>query len=78
MRRAGLGTLAALALGGLGCASSPDPWEGMNRGTFWLNEHLDRYALEPVATGWDWLLPERVQSSIANFFDNLFMPVVFV
>jgi phospholipid-binding lipoprotein MlaA len=77
VRRAGLGALAALALAGLGCAS-PDPWEGMNRGTFWFNERLDRYALEPVATGWDWLLPERVQTSVSNFFDNLFLPIVFV
>jgi phospholipid-binding lipoprotein MlaA len=70
--------LGALALVGLGCATSPDPWEGMNRGTFWFNEKLDRYALEPVATGWDWLLPERVQGSVSNFFDNLGMPIVFV
>jgi phospholipid-binding lipoprotein MlaA len=70
--------LGALALLGLGCATSPDPWEGMNRGTFWFNEKLDRYALEPVATGWDWVLPERVQGSVSNFFDNLEMPIVFV
>lgn len=70
--------LGALALVGLGCASSPDPWEGMNRGTFWFNERLDRYALEPVATAWDWVFPERVETSISNFFDNLGMPIVFV
>lgn len=69
--------LAALAVL-FGCASSPDPWEGMNRGTFWFNERVDRAVLEPVATGWDWLLPERVQKSVSNFFDNLFLPIVFV
>ena len=78
MRRAARRTLGALALAALGCASSPDPWEGMNRGTFWFNERVDRAVLEPVATGWDWLLPERVQSSVENFFDNLFLPIVFV
>jgi phospholipid-binding lipoprotein MlaA len=78
VRRAARPTLAALALAALGCASPPDPWEGMNRGTFWFNERLDRAVLEPVATGWDWLLPERVQTSVANFFDNLFLPVVFL
>jgi phospholipid-binding lipoprotein MlaA len=78
VKRAARRMLGALALAGLGCASSPDPWEGMNRGTFWFNERVDRAVLEPVATGWDWLLPERVETSVSNFFDNLFLPVVFV
>lgn len=78
MRRTARGALGTLALAALGCASSPDPWEGMNRGTFWFNERVDRAVLEPVATGWDWLLPERVQTSVGNFFDNLFLPIVFV
>ncbi len=25
-----------------------DPWEPMNRGLFWVNDGLDRYAIEPV------------------------------
>jgi phospholipid-binding lipoprotein MlaA len=70
--------LGALALAGLGCASTPDPWERMNRGTFWFNERVDRAVLEPVATGWDWILPERVQTSVSSFYDNLGMPIVFV
>jgi phospholipid-binding lipoprotein MlaA len=78
VRRTARGALGTLALAALGCASSPDPWEGMNRGTFWFNERVDRAVLEPVATGWDWLLPERVQTSVGNFFDNLFLPIVFV
>jgi phospholipid-binding lipoprotein MlaA len=78
VKRAARRTLGAIALAGLGCASSPDPWEGMNRGTFWFNERVDRAVLEPVATGWDWLLPERVETSVSNFFDNLFLPAVFV
>ena len=78
MRRAARRTLGALALAALGCASSRDPWEGMNRGTFWFNERVDQAVVEPVAAGWDWLLPERVQTSVANFFDNLFLPIVFV
>ncbi|HET6303214.1 MAG TPA: VacJ family lipoprotein [Myxococcota bacterium] len=78
MKRGVRAALGALALAGLGCASTPDPWEGMNRGTFWFNERVDRAVLEPVATGWDWILPERVQTSVSNFFDNLFVPIVFV
>jgi len=55
-----------------------DPWQRMNRGVFWFNDHLDHYLLEPAATGWDRVMPDRVQSSIANFFANLRFPIVMV
>ena len=29
-----------------------DPFERLNRGTHWVNDHLDVYLLEPIATGW--------------------------
>ena len=49
-----------------------DPWEGFNEKMFWFNrEVLDRYLLKPVATGWDFLLPDPVQRGVHNFFDNL-------
>lgn len=51
-----------------------DPWEGMNRGIFWFNETVDRYAIEPVAIAWDWALPDPVQDCVANFFRNLSTP----
>ena len=72
-----IATCLLLAL--LGCATveKPDPLEPMNRGIFAFNETLDRYALEPVAKAWDWVLPGFVQDSIQNFFVNLNMPVVF-
>jgi phospholipid-binding lipoprotein MlaA len=39
---------------------------------FWFNrEVLDRYILRPVATGWDFVLPDPVQRGVHNFFDNL-------
>jgi phospholipid-binding lipoprotein MlaA len=57
--------------------SAGDPWERMNRRTFAFNEALDRYALEPIATGWDTVMPRRVETCIDNFFDNLWMPVHF-
>jgi phospholipid-binding lipoprotein MlaA len=68
--------LCALALGPLGCATSgPDPWEPMNRGIFAFNEAADRWVLEPVAKGWDFVLPELAQTGIDNFFTNLGAPV---
>lgn len=54
-----------------------DPLESVNRRIFWFNEALDRYALEPVATGWDIVVPERVQTAVGHFFDNLALPVHF-
>ena len=57
--------------------SEIDPWEPMNRRIFAFNETVDRYALEPVATGWDFVLPDRVQTSITNFRDHLVLPTRF-
>ena len=68
----------ALLLGGaVGCASNggPDPWEPMNRGIFAFNEGADKWLIEPVAKGWDFVLPEFVQTGIDNFFTNLNAPV---
>lgn len=55
-----------------------DPWEPMNRAIFNFNEGLDGYVLEPVATGWDTVVPEPVQTSVGNFFDHLVLPTHFV
>ncbi len=70
--------LLCVGLLGLGCATpeKPDPWEPMNRGIFAFNETLDQYALEPIATAWDFVLPGFVQTGIDNFFVHLNMPVV--
>jgi phospholipid-binding lipoprotein MlaA len=49
-----------------------DPFEGFNEKMFWFNrEVLDRYVLKPVATAWDFVLPDPVQKEIHNAFDNL-------
>jgi phospholipid-binding lipoprotein MlaA len=63
-----------------GCATHAarnpdDPIEPFNRGMFWFNERVDDYVLAPVATGWDKVLPNGVQTSVANFNDNLRFPV---
>lgn len=55
-----------------------DPWEGFNRRIFAFNEGLDRWILEPVAIGWDTVLPDPVQTSVRNVFDNAKFPVVFL
>lgn len=49
-----------------------DPWEGFNEAMFNFNRDiLDRYILKPVATAWDFVLPDPVQKGVHNFFDNL-------
>ena len=69
--------MAVLSSALCSCASTnPDPWEPMNRGVFWFNERADQFVLEPVATGWDFVVPDWVQSRIIDFFDNLGMPIV--
>src|SRR5262245_16840448 len=48
-----------------------DPWEGFNEKMFNFNrEILDRYLLKPIATAWDFILPDMVQRGVHNIFDN--------
>ncbi len=54
-----------------------DPLERMNRGVLWFNDRLDRYFLEPVAKGWDWVMPDPVQRSLRKFYDNSRFPITF-
>lgn len=48
-----------------------DPMEPMNRGTWWFNDHADKYVLEPVAKGYDYVTPDSVQTGVRNFFSNI-------
>lgn len=49
-----------------------DPWEGFNEKMFSFNrEVVDRFVLKPIATAWDFVLPNRVQQGVHNIFDNL-------
>src|SRR5436309_5834188 len=46
-----------------------DPFESFNEKMFWFNrEVLDRFILKPVATAWDFVLPDPVQRGIHNAF----------
>jgi phospholipid-binding lipoprotein MlaA len=55
-----------------------DPIEGVNRKIFWFNDKVDVWVLEPVATGWEWVSPRRVRTSVSNFFANLRFPIIAV
>jgi phospholipid-binding lipoprotein MlaA len=52
-----------------------DPWQPFNERTFDFNYRvLDRFVMKPLGRAWDWLLPDRVQRSLANAFANLETP----
>ena len=48
-----------------------DPFEGMNRVVFTLNDYAFIWILNPLATGYSRLLPADLRGSIENFFYNL-------
>jgi len=51
-----------------------DPWEPFNQKMFSFNRQVDRFVLKPVATVWDTIVPNLVQQSLRNAFDNVTMP----
>lgn len=55
-----------------------DPWESFNMVMFDFNRHVDRYVLKPVAQGYDFIVPDRVQVGVSNFFYNLRFPPRFL
>lgn len=57
--------------------AADDPLEPMNRQIFRVNDGLDRYVIEPVAKGWDFVLPDFAQHALRDAFDNLRFPIVF-
>jgi phospholipid-binding lipoprotein MlaA len=56
----------------------PDPLEGMNRALFGFNEAVDRFAMEPIARVYGWIVPDPAKRAVVRVFDNLNAPVVFV
>jgi phospholipid-binding lipoprotein MlaA len=82
-RRLAFAYALACALLTSSCAARPDrapgdPWEPFNRKIFWFNDKADIYVLEPVARGWNFVMPTPVQHSVENFFDHIDFPVLFV
>lgn len=73
-----LALLAFVFLSVTPARSEEEPWdpiEDVNRGIFWFNDQFDVYLLEPVAKGYDYVVPDSVQASVTNFFSNLQYPV---
>jgi len=83
IRLARFAVITAALTAGISCAhidgdpDPSDPWERMNRGTFRFNEGADRWVIEPVAKGIDFVIPDPAERSIRKFFDNSMIPVHF-
>ncbi len=55
----------------IGQASEEDPWEAFNRPVFVFNDTLDRWALKPLARGYQAVTPQFLEDGIGNVFANL-------
>jgi phospholipid-binding lipoprotein MlaA len=51
-----------------------DPWEPLNVKIFEFNRQLDKWVLKPVAQGYNFVVPDRLQIGIRNFFYNVRFP----
>lgn len=56
-------------------APPDDPLEPVNRAIFAFNDVTYRYALIPLARGYQAVVPRGVRTSVGNVFDNIGMPV---
>lgn len=50
--------------------SPQDPYEGLNRSLFAINEVVDKYAAKPVAQIYDMAVPLPMKAAAGNFFGN--------
>ena len=75
--------IAGSLLLGSGCATldgppnPDDPLERYNRAMFAFNETMDRAVVKPVAKGYNWIMPDFLNTGVTNFFSNLDDIVVF-
>ena len=66
--------ICSIALGS-GCATlegppnPDDPLERYNRAMFSFNETMDRAIVKPVAKGYNWIMPNFINTGITNFFN---------
>lgn len=70
-----IGLAAVLWGGAVHAQAEHDPWEGFNRAMFSFNDGVDRWVLEPVAKGYDVVVPDPLERCISNFFQNLRVPI---
>lgn len=50
---------------------NPDPWQGFNRAMFKFNDTVDRWFLRPLAIGYKAVMPDPLETGVANIFSNV-------
>lgn len=61
--------------GEIAVGEESDPWKPFNTVMFEFNRKVDKYALKPVAQGYDFIVPDAAQIGVGNFFHNVrFVP----
>jgi phospholipid-binding lipoprotein MlaA len=58
-------------------AGLPDPLEPLNRLTFRLNLHVDRWVIDPITRAYTFAVPAPARRSIRRAFANLSSPSIF-
>jgi phospholipid-binding lipoprotein MlaA len=53
----------------------PDPFEPVNRATFWFNHQLYRFVFRPISKGYEKIVPTPVRKGIYNAYENVKFPV---
>jgi len=48
-----------------------DPWEPFNRNIYQFNRTVDKAVIRPIATGYEAVVPDPVETGVTNFFGNL-------
>ena len=69
-----IGIILSVQLTGCATTLSPhpqDPWEGWNRNVQSFNDTVDDYAMEPVARGYNWIMPNFANTAVSNVFSNI-------
>ena len=61
-----------LSMTALADADADDPWQGYNRWMFEFNDGADRLIVKPIATGYDFIMPQFVRVGTNNFFSNFY------
>lgn len=56
-------------------AKKQDSFEGYNRAMTKFNNFVFDYALSPITSGYNYIVPETPRVGVANFFENLLFPV---
>ena len=61
-----------LSMSAVADADADDPWQGYNRWMFEFNDGADRLIIKPIATGYDFIMPQFARVGTNNFFSNFY------